>query len=361
MRLGILDANGDARFVPWQTGPIPPPDPDPPGQFTHGSQIHRWNIGRPDGYYPEDTRTVLAAPIVRGGTTFTAADSDSVIENVRFTGNVAIRGGCDNILFRYCMFDPPYVSPGNGQYGVRNWDGGGRAYFEDCTFVGKYGRGKTILLQGSGGMWFKRCLMLGSEDIIHAGQASGPQPWPDYVADDFVGARIICEDCWIGDGARAPDGHVDCVQWDENGGDAVLRRCRLVSYSIVTPAIPRDAQGNPTLPGNGAVLLTYNQGAGQLGRFGLYDCAIDGGNFGLNLRPPDGPEPLIAAVRRCTFGAESPFMFNGDTYVGCFRYGPLLGGTHLSANTWGVTGDVLILGQGSTNPTARTVTAGQAI
>ena len=360
-RLGILGPDGEARFVGWQTPPLPPPDPDPPGTFTHGSQIRRWNVGRPDGFYPQDTRTVIAAPTVQGGTTFGPNDSGRVIENVRFTSNVVIGSGCDNIRFRYCEFDPP-ASESSGQYTIRLASGAGRVYMDDSNVIGKNARGKSIYLQGTGGIWFRHCLLMGSEDVIHAGPgaAGTPMPWPDYVCEDFTGARIIAEDCWLGDGSRHTAGHVDVFQWDENGGDAVFVRCRMESYSITWPDLPRTHTGTPWVPGNGSVLLTYNQGNGQLGRFGMYDCSFDGGNYTLNLNPGDGPTPLIAAVRRCTFGAEEPFMYEGDEYVGCVRYGPRRGGTHLSGNTWGVTGNILRLGGGGA-PTVIAVTAGDPI
>lgn len=357
-RLGILDANGDPRYSGWQTGPLTP-DPDPPGEFTHGDQVFRWNVGRPDGFYPEDTRTPLSAPTDVGFTVYTSGDSDSVIENVRFTSNVRVEQGCDNIRFRYCIFDPPANESG-GQYAFRNHNGGGRVYLDDCTFVGKYGKGKTILLQGSGGIWMKRCLALGSEDVIHVGGASGAQPWPTYGCDDFVGARFIAEDCFIGDGVRLSGGHVDCFQWDNNGGNAIFKRCKMLSYSMVYPEVPRAVEGDPLLPGNGSVLLTYGASPIQLQNFSWEDCRFDGGNFGLNLSPPDGPAPLIAAVRRCHFGAEAPVTFEGDQYVSVFRYGAVRGGTHKSDNTWAATGDVLYLGGGGT-PTIVGVTEGQPI
>ena len=357
-RLAILDAAGDARFIGWQGTPPPPPDPDPPGVFTHGDQIFRYNIGRPDGFYPEDTRTTIGAPTVRNGATFTSANSNSVVENVRFTNNVVVDVGCTNITFRYCLFDPPVTTNG-GQYAFRK-NGTGRVFVEDSTFLGKHAGGKTIYNSNPGGIWFKRCLMLGSRDIVHCGPGAvgTPMPFPEATCTDFSGARMVLEDCFVGDGIRYAGGHVDCFQWDSDGGDMIIKRSKLQSYSMNHPDVPRTAIGVPTNPGNACWIGSYGANVGQLGRFSLEKCVMDGGNLAINGSPPDGPDPLILAVRDCKFGSDGSFTFEGNPYVGVYRYGTGVGdATHASNNTWKNTGNVLRLAGPSAHPT----TAGSAV
>lgn len=361
-RFGILGPDGEPYYSGWQTGPVAP-EPDPPGIFTKGHQVRRYNVGRPDGFYDQDGRTPLQAPTNQGFTSYGAGDDGRVVENVRFISNVRFTAPID-ITFRYCFFDSPAGTTG---YAIQN-NGGARVVVEDSTSAGKYGRGKTWLLQGAGGgFWFKRCLLLGSEDVIHSTSA-GTMAWPTYVGEDFTGARIIAEDCWIGDGVRATDGHVDVFQQDSHGGDVIFKRCNFQSYSMNSPSAPRTSQGDPLNPGNGCVLLTYGNSGTFLTKFGFYDCHFDGGNYAISAAPPDGPAPQVCAIRRCTFGATDPAVsYNGDTYRGVYRFGTIRGGTAKTDNSWywagstpGQAGNVLILGNKG-NPTAHAVTAGGAL
>lgn len=345
-----------------QTIPDPPPpnpEPDPPLTFTHGDEIFRWNVGFPNGYYPEDTRTPIANPIDQPATNFSSANNGLVIENVRFTGKVKIDGAA-TITFRYCIFDPP-ASDSSGQYGFQLINGG-TAIVEDSTFIGKFSRGKTIYLTGTGGLWLKRCLVQGSQDVVHCTADGTTQTWPTYEAVNFTGARFIAEDCWFGDAVRGPGGHVDNFQWDNQGGNAVLKRCKLLCYSVVLPDLPPEHEGNPLDIGNFAVGLTYGSTPGVLKKFSLESCRFDGGNNTLGVSGDGGADvPELMAIHNCHWGTDEPFLFESNTYVGIYRYNPILGGTHFSNNTWAVTGNVLRVGVAGSTPTVVAVTSGQAV
>ena len=369
-RVGIIRPPGLAVFQGWQSpGVITDPGgdpPDPPGVFTHGSQVFRYNVGRPDGFYGgADTRSVLSAPTVINGRSYTTADSNSTVTNVRFTSNVVCNA--DNITFKFCIFDGP-VSDAGGKYLFTNDTG--RVYFDDCTFVGRYGHGKTLYQRSRGGMWLKRCLVLGSEDIYHAGRGSGgnPQPWPNEACADFTGARLIIEDSFLGDGVRYADGHIDVIQFDTSEGlrvgNMIVRRSKLLAYSINSPSGPRSAQGSPTNPANGAVMLTHGTTSGVLGYFSLEKCQLDGGNVTINANPPDGPAAQIMAVRDCTFGADGTFTHGGNTCMGGSRYGTGIAGdgAYRSNNTWAATGTYAKFGGGTNpNPTYHSVTQGAPV
>lgn len=366
--LKILGPDGQGRLG-WQspppTGPTDPP-PDPPGSFTHGTQIFRNNIGRP-GHFAGDTRTALATPTTIAGRTYTSADSNSTVTNVRFTNNVVIASGCTDITFKYCWFDGPASDLG-GKYLVRNQ--GGRVYFEDCSVFGRYGHGKSLFQEGTGGMWFKRCYLGGSEDIIHAGSGSGgtgPQPWATVTCPDFTGARIIVDDSFMGDGVRYSSGHIDGCQFDTNGprvGNAIFRRCKMFADSVNSPSSPPTTLGDPTNPANAVFIATHGSTPGTHGYYGIYDCQIDGGNITVNWSPPDGPAPLIMAVRGCKVGHDSTFTHGGNTCVAISRYGTGIAGTssYRSDNTWLSTGTYALISGGATpNPTYPSITAGSPV
>lgn len=374
-RLAILDTNGDPRFQGWQGTPPtnpdpdpPPPDPPAPGSFTHGSEIFRNNVGRPDGYYPGDTRTPLTSfAATFAGKTYTPSDSGAVVNNVHFTNNVTCNA--DNITFKYCLFEAPPSDVG-GKYLFTNDTG--RVRFEDCTFVGRYGHGKTLYQRSTGGLWFRRCLVLGSEDIIHAGPGSGgtgPQPWPDEACADFTGARIVIEESFLGDGVRYSSGHIDCIQFDTRDnirvGNLIVRRSKLLADSINSPDGPRASQGDPTNPANGAVVLTHGSTPGVLGYFSLEDSVLDGGNLTLNASPPDGPAPLIMAIRDCKVGHDTNFTHGG--FVDCraiSRYGSGMTGTggFRSGNTWLASGTYAqISGGSSPSPNYYPIVAGDPV
>lgn len=374
-RLAILDTNGDPRFQGWQGTPPtnpdpdpPPPDPPAPGSFTHGSQIFRNNVGRPDGYYLGDTRTPLTSfAATFAGKTYTPSDSGAVVNNAHFTNNVTCNA--DNITFKYCLFEAPPSDVG-GKYLFTNDTG--RVRFEDCTFVGRYGHGKTLYQRSTGGLWFRRCLVLGSEDIIHAGPGSGgtgPQPWPDEACADFTGARIVIEESFLGDGVRYSSGHIDCIQFDTRDnirvGNLIVRRSKLLADSINSPDGPRASQGDPTNPANGAVVLTHGSTPGVLGYFSLEDSVLDGGNLTLNASPPDGPAPLIMAIRDCKVGHDTDFTHGG--FVDCraiSRYGSGMTGTggFRSGNTWLASGTYAqISGGSSPSPNYYPIVAGDPV
>lgn len=375
-RLAILDTNGDPRFQGWQGTPPtnpdpdpPPPDPPAPGSFTHGSQIFRNNVGRPDGYYPGDTRTPLTSfSATFAGKTYTSADSGAVVNNAHFTNNVQVAAGVTSLTFKYCLFDGPQSDVG-GKYLFTN-QGTAVITFEDCSFAGRYGHGKTIYQQGAGGLKFKRCALMGSEDIIHFGPGSSrpanDQPFPSYSCQDFTGAALILEECWIGDGVRYASGHIDCIQFDTRDGirvgNMVMTRCKAEAYSINSPAGPRASQGDPTNPANAVFIASHGATDGVHGYYGLYDCQIDGGNITVNAG--DAPTPLIMAVRGCKVGRDTTFVHGGNTCMGGSRYGTGIAGTggYRSDNTWLSTGTYVKMGNGGSIPaTYNPVTAGDPV
>jgi hypothetical protein len=373
-RFALLDALGDPIYrglagePPANPDPDPPPpDPPAPGSFTHGSQIFRNNVGRPDGFYAGDTRTALSSfSATLAGATFTSADNNAVVNNVHFTNNVACNA--DNITFKYCLFEAPASDVG-GKYLFTNDTG--RVRFEDCTFVGRYGHGKTVYQRSTGGLWFRRCLILGSEDIIHAGSGSGgsgPQPYPTEACTDFTGARIVIEECFLGDGVRYSSGHIDCIQFDTNGprvGNLIVRRSKLLADSINSPSGPRASTGDPTNPANGCLVLTHGTTPGVLGYFSIEDSVVDGGNLTINASPPDGPAPLIMAIRNCKVGHDANFTSGGHTDCRAIsRYGSGMSGTssYRSGNTWLASGTYAqISGGASPTPNYYTIVAGDPV
>jgi hypothetical protein len=317
--------------------------PAPTSDFTHGDEIFRWNVGRADGFYEEDTRTVLASPTTYTGSyTMGAAQANTTWDNYRFTSNLTIGAGATNVTFTNCHFETPSTTVG-GNYTFRVRDGG-IATVQDSTFLGSHYNGKTIYVHGTGsGLMLQRCLILGGEDVIHIGGLVGALPFPDYECDDFTGARVVVEDSYISDTTRLAAGHTDCFQVDGDSGNTVLKRCKLMAYYLIQPDKPRAQEATPQANGNACHIATYGASTTQqLRNLGLYDCRVNGGNYVTYMAAGDGPNIINGNIRRCHYGAEQPFSQGGhDDVVMSYRFGVIAtAGTDidLSDNTWALTG-----------------------
>lgn len=131
--------------------------------------------------------------------TFKSENAGSTISNVRFTGQVTLNDGADNITFRRCWFS-------GGTY----WSVKGASFsspplnttFEDCDF-GSHGSGSWVsashLAALGGTNYIRRCVFYNSGDGIKWNSGS-----INYI-----------EDSWVQPVYVSPK-HTDCMQLDQN-------------------------------------------------------------------------------------------------------------------------------------------------
>ncbi len=310
------------QWVP--TGPVvvpptPPPPPPTPGAFTHGEEVTKQTVG------PSGTLTPWT-----GSTTLTGTQTiaDRLFNNQALT----IAAGA-NITLTNCRIIGP--NPPDNQVIRLNLGGGQRLTLQNCEIIGRGAVNRALAMWDDGNLIAQRCIFRGGLDNLYLSGTGGPGAIA--TGDPLVpAARVLLEECWFGDNERVDGSHSDLVQLDGTASWVLIRRCRLMCYSIPVGADTLVTEADGSTLGAGGLIVT-----GDSTGVVLRDSWVEGGNYTVDMRGVVGPP---AAVTGCRFGLAHQF-------------GPLLlpNGATASGNTWGQTGTTILNGQ------SVSVTAGQAL
>ncbi|MGL5912075.1 MAG: hypothetical protein ACRCZP_18875, partial [Phycicoccus sp.] len=238
-------------------------------------------------------------------------------------GNCSIRAGA-TVTFRRCRF----VGGGANSYLIRATAGGGlHVILEDCELIQRSGASKGLVMFGDGNVTVKRTIFRGGQDNAFFNPPNSPGVIP--TGDSLVpNARVLIEECWFGDLERIPGSHTDCVQVD-GGGYMVMRRSRIMSYSIpqgADPQLVRISDPATAELGGGGLIATQNSSSpSQITGLAVRDCWAEGGNNTIDINPSDGLPVVGAAVTGNRFGVRH-------------RFQPLLTNGVRAGNTWGQSG-----------------------
>lgn len=276
------------------------------GGIAHGEQATRTNIG--------PTGPLTPTP------GFTTTADGAVYEGLEISGGIVVR---HHTTLRGCRVVGPEVT-GKAGYTIRHTADLGKVLrLEDCEVVTRYAETKGIVAWGAFGIHAERTIVRGGTDNVYLKPAVSLIDGGDGEA---YGA--VLRECWLGHLQRFAGSHSDCVQVDGGAGGVLLDRCRIESYSLPAGADPYIYAGEPTDLGSGGIIATYpSAGPDPIARLRVRSCWVEGGNWTLDLAPPDGPAPAGCEVADTRFGLAH-------------RYGPLRtpAGTVVAGNTWGATG-----------------------
>lgn len=285
---GVLSAQVD---VPYEV----------PTGITHGRQLTRTKVG-PSG------------PLQPSGPIVTTAHGQ-VFEGLDIAGYVDVRHDVTLINCRV-VGD---VSVGNAGYTIKHQRSLGRTLtLRNCAVITRSPNTKGLVSWGHGFTVAADCLFGGGTDNIYLKPNTAG---PDGFAHRFVR-------CWFGDIQRIPGSHSDAIQIDGGIGGVLIDRCSINAFALLSGEDPTTAQAQVTSRASGGVILTYpSTNPEQIHRVHVVACYLDGGNYTLDVGPPDGPTPTDVAVAGCEFGLHH-------------TYGPIhyRAGQTITGNVWAETG-----------------------
>ena len=294
----------NGQWVPVGTVVAPPfaPVPPPPGgTITHGEQIPAWS---------KQALSVVGPRLSAGGLSewsgSTTLSGTQVIEGRSFTNKTLTIAAGARITLRNCRIIGP---PTQTAYLIRVTGGGGVwLTVEDCELVARAGSTsvRCIVMWGDGNVEVRRSVLRGGIDNIYVNPDHTPGRIP--TGDPLVPmARLLVEDCWLGDIERMPGTHTDCIQID-GGGYTVIRRSRIMCFNIPWGADTLTSHADGSEAGSGGIIATQNSNnPSQISHVAVRDCWCDGGNWVVDLTPADGLPVHTVAVTGCRFGLNHTF------------------------------------------------------
>lgn len=306
--------------------PPPPPPPDPgsqPSSFTHGKEITRQSVGW------TGTLTAYTGPATLSGT---QTITDKLIDGQILT----IARGSD-ITLRNCRIIGPASAT---TYTLRhNLGGGSKLTLDRCEVITRAGAlsARCLAMWDDGSFRALRSVFRGGIDNCFFNAPNSPGAFP--TGDPLVpNARVLLEDCWFGDLERIGSSHSDNIQFD-GGGYAVLRRVRLMCYSIPrgTDTLTTTTTQSSELGSGGLIATQDSSNPRQISHIAVRDSWWEGGNYTIDLAPSDGlPVHTIAA--------------SGNKFGLAHQFGPLRlpAGSTSSNNRWGESGSTIISGSSTT-------------
>lgn len=330
------DNDGDWGPNATRTVTMPADEVLPTPTFTHGEDIPALSGDAAAVIGPHGALTPWT-----GSTTFSGTQT---ISN-RIFSSARIAAGA-NITFKNCRFTG---WAGQASYTINATAGGGlKVTLEDCEVIAQSLTSSTprcVTMWGDGNVEARRTIFRGGIDNLYLNPA-GTQGAIATGDPDTPYARVLIEDCWLGEILRVPASHSDPVQID-GGGYVVFRRSRLMGYSLDTldPNTDRITDvWSATLSGGGFICTQNSSALSLITNVRLRDSWFEGGNYTVDLNPPENPTQNCSATNN-KFGRRHRF--------GVLRTSS--GGTATSNNVWGQSGTT----PDRTNPI--TVTAGEPV
>lgn len=301
--------------------------------FTHGDQITKTNIG-PTGTLTPFTGTISAV-------------DGQIIENLEITGSPAInvKAGAQ-VIIRNCRLIGLSTTAAAGYTLKATAAGGLYVQVEDCEIITRYAQTKSIAMSGDGHISVKRTVLRGGTDDVFY---STPPNSPGVIATGdsrLPLARVLMEECWVGDQQFFTGAHNDGIQID-GGGYTCVRRCYISGFRMAAGADPLTTSATETTAdlANSALITTQNSSnPSQISYVVLENSYVNGGNYTVYMTAPDG------------LPMNHMFM-TGNKFGLVFRFGHLRfddtdATSARSGNTWAASG---------TTSSGLVVTAGQSI
>lgn len=285
------------------------------GPFTHGDQITKANIG-PQG------------PLTASGSI--VAVNGQIIQNLEISGTVKIPVGASVRIYNTRIIGPP--SAASAEYTVKATASGGCFVdIQDSEIITQGSATKCIAGTSDISVSMKRTILRGGTDNAFFNVLNSP----GIIAtgDPRVPlARLLIEDCWLGDCQHPPGAHADCLQID-GGGYAVIRRCNMENFLVplTDSVLTTEAVISQSTCGNSALICSQNSSNPvKIDHTVLESCLVNGGNYTVYLVAPDG---LPFDHQYCTnnkFGLYHNFSM--------LRFDDVDPTSHRSGNTWAYTG-----------------------
>lgn len=300
-----------------------------PGGITHGQDL-------PPLSADAEPFLQVATGTLTEWTGSTTLSGTQVIENRSFTDKLIHIAAGANITLRNCLLRGPL---GQTSYTIRSVVGGeSKLNMERCLLIARTTSSlspRCLTYWGDTSVRAYRCVFRGGIDSVYSN--TSPNAGQFAAGDPLVAnARTLFEECWFGDIQRVASSHSDGIQFD-GGGYAVIRRCRIMGYSIPVGSDPLTTRvTNPATAGlaSGPIIATQNSASpNQLVRIALRDSWFEGGNYTVDMAPSDGLPPQLMAATGCKWGTRHQF-------------GPLRlpsGSTHTD-NRWGQAGSTACCG-----------------
>ena len=301
----------------------------PGGEITHGEDLPQLSADA-------ETFLEVATGSLTEWTDSTTLSGTQVIENRSFTNTlVHIAAGAD-ITLRNCLLQGPL---GQTSYTIRSVQGGeSKLNLENCLLICRTTEStspRALTYWGATSVRAYRCVFRGGIDNVYSN--TDPSAGLHAAGDALVtNARTLFEECWFGDVQRVESSHSDGIQFD-GGGYAVIRRCRIMGYSLPVgsdPLTTRVTSPSSADLSSGVLIATQNSGdPNQLTHIALRDSWFEGGNYTVDMDPPDGLPPQDMAASGCRWGIRHQF-------------GPLRlpGGSTNVDNRWGQAGATVCCG-----------------
>jgi len=305
--------------------------------ISHGEQLPPLSFDAASVIGPSGTLTEWSASTTLSGT--------QTITDRSFTNKgITIQAGA-NITFENCRI---IGNLGQTSYTIKVIAGGEcQVTLLDCEVIARSTTSQTprcLAMWGTGNVRAERTIFRGGIDNVFLNPDNTPGLFS--TGDPLVpDARGWFVNCWFGDYQRVGNSHSDAAQID-GGGYVLFDACRMMGYTLDTGADPLTTWITDPLTdglGAGVILATQNSGAPKrISNVAVRRCWAEGGNYTVDLSPPDGIPVTLTAVTDSKFGRR-------------FRYAPLRGGTANSNNVWGQSGP------SGPDLTGAVVTAGQPI